>query len=157
MEKFLQKYRFRAAEPYLVGDVLDFGGNEGELKQLVKGRYLAVNYDHSLMDGTRWNTIAILAVLEHMHTADAFVIFRKFKRILSGDGNIVLTTPSKIAKPVLEFMAMLGIVGRDSIKEHKHYWNKREIYVLAERTGFVVKKYKKIQLGFNQLVVFEHQ
>ena len=45
LEKFLQAYRFKMVRPYLIGDVLDFGGNEGELKKMVKGSYLLVNQD----------------------------------------------------------------------------------------------------------------
>ena len=36
VEKFLQNYRFKIVKPYLNGDVLDFGGNKGELKKFVK-------------------------------------------------------------------------------------------------------------------------
>jgi len=57
LEKFLQNYRFKMVRPYLIGDVLDFGGNEGELKKLVKGKYLAVNYDHSVMKNNHYDTI----------------------------------------------------------------------------------------------------
>ena len=68
-----------------------------------------------------------------------------------------MTTPTKMAKPVLEFMAFVGIVDKDNIAEHKHYWSKKEIYDLAEKAGFVVKKYKKFQIGFNQLATLEHK
>lgn len=157
LEKFLQNYRFKIARPYLIGDVLDFGGNEGELKKIVKGKYLAVNYDHSAMKDAHYDTIMSLAVIEHIEVDDIFKIFHKFKKILNKDGRIFLTTPAKISKPFLESWAFLGILDKENIKEHKHYWSKKEIFQLASKTGFVVKKFKRFQLGFNQLVIFEHR
>ena len=157
IDKFLQNYRFKMARPYLTGDVLDFGGNKGELKKFVRSRYLAVNYDHSVMDNIHFDTIVNLAVIEHIDVPEVFKIFKKFKMILNNDGEIFITTPTRIAKPVLELMAFIGVVNRESIAEHKHYWRKKEIYSLAESSGFVVKKYKKFQMGFNQLAIFEHK
>jgi 2-polyprenyl-3-methyl-5-hydroxy-6-metoxy-1,4-benzoquinol methylase len=155
--RFLQSYRFRIANPYLIGSVLDFGGNKGELKKLVKGGYLLVNYDHSLMENTHFDTIVSLAVIEHIPPDDVFKIFQKFKIILNKEGRIFLTTPTKMAKPVLEFMVFMGIIYKENIAEHRHYWSKKEIYDLAKKTEFVVKKYKKFQIGFNQLAVLEHK
>jgi len=57
---------------------------------------------------------------------------------------------------MLELMILTGI-GKGDSTEHKHYWNKKEIYNLAEKSGFVVEKYTKFQLGFNQLAVFKHK
>jgi len=157
LDKLLQSYRFKMVRPYLIGDVMDFGGNKGELKRFVEGRYLNVNYDHSVMENTHFDTIVCLAVIEHIEFDEVFKIFYKFKKILNREGRIFLTTPTKIAKPVLEFWAFLGVIDRGSIVEHKHYWSKKEIYQLANETGFVIKRFKKFQLGFNQLAVFEHR
>ena len=159
LEKKLQHLRFNKVKPYLNGDVLDFGGNRGELKELVKGQYYLVNYDHSILDKEelRVDTIVSLAVIEHMTVEDVVISFRKFKRILRKGGQIFLTTPTKISKPVLEFLAFIGLLDKKNIKEHKHYWNKNELFQLALDTGFEVKKFKRFQLGFNQWVVLQHQ
>ena len=157
LDKLLQSYRFKMVRPYLIGDVMDFGGNKGELKRFVEGRYLNVNYDHSVMENTHFDTIVCLAVIEHIEFDEVFKIFYKFKKILNREGRIFLTTPTKMAKPVLEFWAFLGVIDRGSIVEHKHNWSKKEIYQLANETGFVIKRFKKFQLGFNQLAVFEHR
>ena len=156
IEKILQDVRFKKVIPYLKGDVMDFGGNNGELKKFVKGNYLVVNYDHSVMKGKTFDTIVALAVIEHIEFNEVFEIFKKFKqKYLKKNGRIFLTTPTKIAKPFLDLMRLIGIKG-DSI-EHKHYWNKKEIYNLAEKSDFVVEKYAKFQLGFNQLAVFKYK
>jgi len=57
---------------------------------------------------------------------------------------------------MLELMILIGI-GKGNSAEHKHYWTKKDIYNLAEKSGFVVEKYAKFQLGFNQSAVFKHK
>lgn len=156
LEKFLQNYRFKKVKPYLVGDVLDFGGNDGELKEFVAGKYLCVNYDHSALADCHCDTIVSLAVIEHIDVAEVYALFEKFRTILNPSGRIFLTTPTKIAEPVLKIMAAAGIIDKKNIAEHRHYWNKKEIYELAEKTGFTVKRFAIFQLIFNQLAVFEH-
>lgn len=157
LERFLQDYRFRMARPYLIGDVLDFGANDGELGKLVTGKYTIVNYDHSPLDGARVDSIVTLATIEHLYPNDVYEVFGKFKNCLKDGGRIFLTTPTKMAKPILETLAFLGVVGKDNIAEHKHYWSKADIFALAEKTGFSVTRYRKFQLGVNQLAVFEHR
>lgn len=156
LEKLLQNYRFKMVKPYLIGDVLDFGGNQDELKKLVKGKYLNVNYDYYAMENSHFDTIISLAVIEHIDFDEVFEIFRKFKKILNKNGRIFLTTPTKIAKPILELWSLVGILDRANIAEHKHYWSKKEIYDLAKQSGFTVKQYKRFQIGFNQLACLEH-
>lgn len=157
IDKFLQNCRFREVRPFLTGDVLDFGGNRGELGKYVKGKYLVVNHDYSMMAEAHYDTIVCLAVIEHIDPAEVLKIFRKFKEILKEDGKIFLTTPTKAAKPILEFMAFLGMIDKTSIANHKYYWRKKEIYSLAGKAGLVIKQYRKFQLGFNQLAVLEHR
>lgn len=95
-----------------------------------------------------------LAVIEHLDDRDLALIFSESARILRPAGKIILTTPTPLAKPVLEFLSFrLGLISRESILEHKHYWNKRELFALMERYGCEVVKYKKFQFGMNQLLV----
>ncbi len=156
LERFLQKQRFKRVIPHLKGDVLDFGGNEGELKQLVTGSYLCVNYDHSVMDGAEPDTIISLAVVEHIHVEDVYAVFRRFKKMLRSDGHIFLTTPTPASKPVLEFLARIGLLDKENIEEHKHYWTRHDLNELAVKTGFEMVRYRKFQLGFNQWALMKH-
>lgn len=156
LEKLLQGYRFSKVKKYLLGDVLDFGGNEGELKILVKGNYTLINYDHTPMFNKTFDTIVLLAVLEHIEVTKVSEIFKKFKDYLRNDGTIFLTTPTPAAKPVLEILAFLGILDKKNIEEHKHYWNKKDLYKLAQDIDYKVIEYKKFQLGFNQYIVLKH-
>lgn len=156
-EGFLQQYRFKKALPFLKGDVLDFGGNDGELKKYVTGSYTLVNYDHAPMKNKTFDTIVALAVIEHIPVGDVFDVFKSFNSKLNPDGTLLLTTPTPMAKPLLELMAFLHLLDKHNIREHKHYWTKADIYDLAERNGFTVKAYKKFQWGFNQMAVLERK
>lgn len=154
-EGLLQQSRFKMAIPFLKGDVLDFGGNEGELKRFVRGSYTLVNYDHSPMKNKTFDTIVVLAVIEHIPVGDVFDVFRSFTGKLRPEGMLLLTTPTPQAKRLLELMAFLNLLDRHNIREHKHYWTKTDICKLAEQNDFTVKAYRKFQWGFNQLAILE--
>lgn len=157
LEKFLQEYRFKMVIPYLNWDVLDFWWNQWELKKFVKWSYTVVNYDHSDMENKKFDTIVSLAVIEHIEFQQVFELFKKFKNCLNDWWQIFITTPTIYAKPVLESLAFLRLVDKANIDEHKHYWNKKEIYELAQESWFEIVKYKIFQVCFNQLAVFKHK
>jgi len=158
LEKFLQRQRFKRVLPFLNKEVLDFGGNEGELKQFVKGHYTLVNYDYSTLQTGKvyFDTIVSLAVIEHMPVGQVQAVFKLFKSVLMPNGVIVLTTPTPKSKWVLECLATLGLLDKVNIAEHQHYWTKEELIALAKASGFAVKKYYKFQLGYNQFMQLEH-
>jgi 2-polyprenyl-3-methyl-5-hydroxy-6-metoxy-1,4-benzoquinol methylase len=156
VEGLLQQRRFKQVLPWLQGDVLDFGGNEGELKKYVQGNYTLVNYDHSPMENKTFDTVVALAVIEHIEVNDVFAVFKTFQSKLRPNGIIFLTTPTPLAKPVLELMAKVKLLQKHNIEEHKHYWTKNEIHQLAEHNGVIGKKYRTFQFGFNQMAVLQH-
>jgi len=158
VEKFLQKQRFRKVFPYLKGHVLDFGGNKGELAQFVKGSYSLINEDYSLLEQpVEFDLIVALAVIEHIETSVVNELFRKFKKVLKKSGSIIITTPAPKSKPVLEILAFAGLLDRENIKEHKHYWKEKELFNLASSTGFIISNYRKFQFGLNQFARFVHK
>lgn len=155
-EKLLQNFRFNRVKNLLIGDVLDFGGNQGELNPFVKGNYTIVNYDHSPMEGKQFDTIVFLAVIEHIDVSEVYLIFDKFSKHLKKRGKILITTPTPKSKWILELLAAIGILDKQNIDEHKHYWDKKDIVDLANKNGFKVIEYKNFQLGFNQFVIMSH-
>jgi len=98
-----------------------------------------------------------LAVIEHIPVGDVFSVFKTLQTKLKPNGKLFLTTPTPLAKPLLEFMAFINVLDRHNIEEHKHYWTKKDIQELAQKNGFVLKKYRKFQLGFNQMALLEKQ
>jgi len=152
----LQNFRFNRVKNLLIGDVLDFGGNQGELNPFVKGNYTFVNFDHSPMEGKQFDTIVLLAVIEHIDVSDVYLIFDKFSKHLKKSGKILITTPNPKSKWILELLAAIGILDKQNIDEHKHYWDKKDIVDLANKNGFKVIEYKIFQLRFNQFAIMSH-
>ena len=157
LERILQNFRFSKVKNHLIGDVLDFGGNDGELGRFVSGKYTIINYDHTELEKNSYDTIVSLAVIEHIDKDEVFKIFKIFKKVLKTNGLIYLTTPTPSSKIILETLANIGLLERQNILEHKYYWNEKDISDLAKETGFAVKEYQKFQFGFNQFAIFVHK
>ena len=75
------------------------------------------------------------AVVEHL--SDPLLHIKEIERILKPGGKLLLSTPSKIAKPILEFLAFkLGIIDRHEIADHKQYFNTTGLKDLLVQCGF---------------------
>ena len=68
----------------------------------------------------------------------------------------MLTTPTRMAKPILEFMAFqLHIINEDEILEHQHYYSKRDIVMLGKKLGMELVKYSYFEMGLNSIIVYK--
>jgi hypothetical protein len=74
-------------------------------------------------------------------------------RILKSEGVLVLTTPTPQAKPVLEILSKLGILSRNAVVDHKHYFSGKEIKAILERVGFRRITAETFQFNLNNLVI----
>lgn len=96
------------------------------------------------------DTVFMIALLEHLD--NPLSMLQEIHRILNRNGKLVLTTPTRLAKPILEFMAFkLHIINEEEILEHKHYYTKTEILDLLKQAGFSNCHYKKFCFGVNSL------
>lgn len=94
------------------------------------------------------------AVLEHLE--DPVTVLTECKRVLKIGGRIIMTTPTRAAKPILEFMAFkLHVINEDEILEHKHYYSKMEIVLLANKLGVTLEKYGYFEMGMNSIIVLQ--
>ncbi len=120
-----------------------------------KIKLIRCNLDESIP--LRSNTIEVitsLAVLEHLTNPTNNL--KEAYRILRKGGLLILTTPTPISKRILEFMAFkLGILSIDTVGEHKHYFNRKNLKEMLISAGFeeVKVKIKSFQIGFNNLVI----
>ncbi len=97
------------------------------------------------------DTVLSLAVIEHLvHSRDHV---REAYRILTPGGSLILTTPTKLAEPILETLAFLHLINKDSIKDHKHYFTISELIALCKEAGFSNVTWKHFQGGCNQIIV----
>jgi len=97
------------------------------------------------------NYITLLAVLEHLNEPEK-VIMNSYRALKKG-GRLILTTPAPRSKPVLEILAGLRVIDENEIKDHKHYFSPKEIFILLKKSGFNNIRIKKFELGFNILAI----
>jgi cyclopropane fatty-acyl-phospholipid synthase-like methyltransferase len=97
-----------------------------------------------------FDQITILAVLEHIALDEVDVLFREFSRILAPGGQVLITTPTPAAKPVLEFLAFkLHVISEPEIADHRHYYSETDLRALAGRHDLQCSAYHQFLFGFN--------
>lgn len=104
-----------------------------------------------LFSNDEFDIVTSLANLEHLENPAR--VLREIQRVLKPGGRLLLTTPSTCAKPVLEFLSLIGLVSRQEIKDHKNYFNKKILTDLAKKAGFSSARHKYFQLGMNNFLI----
>ena len=99
-----------------------------------------------------FDVVTMLAVLEHL--SDPLAMMKETERILRAGGRLVLTVPSKIARPVLHFFCYtLKIVSEPEMRDHKRYYDHGELIKLFAQTGMVIERHQYFELGMNNFCV----
>ena len=81
-----------------------------------------------------FDVVTMLAVLEHLSYAEE--ILKEIHRVLKNDGRLIITVPSKIAKPILEFLShKMHIIDRLEIEDHKNIIIKK---IYLKRLQFLI-------------------
>jgi ubiquinone/menaquinone biosynthesis C-methylase UbiE len=110
--------------------------------------------DQLPFEDSSFDIVTMLAVLEHI--SNPLEISREISRVLRGRGLLVLTVPTKPSKLVLEFLSYrLGIVNPEEIRDHKKYYNLRDISELFLPCGFKIQKHEYFQFYMNNFCVME--
>jgi len=174
LDNFISKWRSKFVFKYLEEDfeVCDIGcGQEGRALVSIKDKIKAgYGFDFKLKKkeikidniklfrgdfnqiDKKYDLILFLAVLEHLENPDE--ILKQINSKLKKGGKLILTTPDKRSQWILELMAYkLKIINEEEIRDHKHYFNKKELIEILEKTGFKNIEHKHFQLGLNNLVV----
>ncbi|KXK30257.1 MAG: hypothetical protein UZ01_01394 [Candidatus Brocadia sinica] len=141
----------RTLEPYIEhGFGIDFKANDLESPKITIRKILL--YEKLPFDNEIFDVVTMLAVLEHLNKP--VEIIKEIERVLAPDGKLILTVPSKISKPVLEFLSYkLGIINKEEIKDHKKYYDLNELKLLFGKTNLVIEKHKYFQFGMNNFCV----
>lgn len=145
----------RAVEPYIASGV----GVDFKAPELATGKIRTeclTLADRLPYADASFDLVTMLAVLEHLDQPEA--ILQEIQRVLAPGGQLVLTVPSKAARPVLEFLAFrLGVVSREEIADHKVYYDRDSLINLMGRAGLNVSKHCYFQLGMNNFCVAERR
>lgn len=141
----------RAIEPYVARGVgIDF--KAPRIASAKVTTIAAVLTDKLPFPDADFDVVTLLAVLEHLDYPRAMVA--EIARVLKPRGQVVLTVPSKAAKPVLEFLAYkVGIVSESEIRDHKCYYDKAALEQLFTGSGMRIDRHRYFQLGMNNFLV----
>ena len=103
-----------------------------------------------LEDGS-FDVVTLLAVLEHLSHPREMI--EEIARVLRPGGQVVLTVPSKAAKPVLEFLAYRAhLVSEAEIRDHKCYYDRQSLHRIFEGTPLRIDRHSYFQLGMNNFL-----
>lgn len=92
--------------------------------------------------------VTMIAVIEHLN--NPYDILIELKRILKRGGKIIITTPTPLSQPILEFLAYkLKVINEEEIRDHKQYFGRRDLLEMFVLVGFKKIIYKKFQCGLN--------
>ena len=98
--------------------------------------------------GGIFDAITVLAVLEHVENPENFL--KQIKMLLKKGGNVIITTPHKRSKKLLEFLSFdLGLISKAEIKDHKNYFDEKSLKKLLAQTGFKISNIGSFQFGLN--------
>ena len=108
---------------------------------------------HLPFENESFEVVTMLAVLEHLNYP--LEMLKQIARVLKPNGILLLTVPSHLAKPVLEFLAFkLKIVSEAEIRDHKAYYNKKDLQnLIAQVPSLHLKNHKYFQCGMNNFAI----
>ncbi|MBI5399101.1 methyltransferase domain-containing protein [Candidatus Saganbacteria bacterium] len=105
------------------------------------------------LPNNEFDCVLILAVLEHLdHPPE---IIRECYRVLKPGGRIIITIPTNYSKAILLILAYLGLISKEEIFDHKHYFRKEEINKMLLQAKFKKIIGRSYNFGINALFVFE--
>ncbi len=99
-----------------------------------------------------FDVITALAVLEHINNPVRFL--KQAKKMLKRNGKLIITTPDKSGKKILEFLSFnLGLISKKEISDHKNYFDKEKIESLAKNAELKIIKIGTFEFGWNIIFV----
>jgi len=101
-----------------------------------------------------FDTITMLAVLEHLEPSDYTMISQSCYNVLKPGGRIILTVPSPLVDALLKVLAMFSLVDGISLEEHHGFEPHKAGDVFpAPRFSLCLKR--RFQIGLNNLLIFK--
>ncbi|MBS3175939.1 class I SAM-dependent methyltransferase [Candidatus Woesearchaeota archaeon] len=101
----------------------------------------------------QFDYVTMVAVIEHLKNPKE--VIDEINRILKPNGLLIITTPFPVVEKILFFLDRGSdqLRGKSVEEEHENYFNLKSMDTLTEGL-FKIKKYKRFQLGVNQLFIY---
>ncbi len=172
---YLRHVRVSTVTPYLTAPVLDIGCGSGYLSQTFpSGDYTGADIDedslivarkihpehpfyliNDLPDGKKFNTILLLAVIEH--TANPCALILRLAEKLTTKGKLVITTPHPSFQQFYELGARIGLFSRTAANEHHQYIDLLKMKSIISGSQLILTTYHRFLYGANQLFILSRQ
>lgn len=81
-----------------------------------------------------FDAVTALAIIEHVENPTRML--REIRRVLKPGGRMLITTPAKSGKGLLEAMARLELISREEIFDHKRYYTHKSLALAIANAGF---------------------
>lgn len=155
--------------------MLDIGSSDGALYERIRnlGQYVGMNtgldsdrllganarlirgmFPRDLNDHAPFDTICMLAVVEHIPPDAHATLARECFEHLRVGGYLLVTVPSPRADGVLNVLRFLRVINGISLNQH-YGFRPKQTAQLFERAGLRMVKKRRFELGFNTLFVFQ--
>ncbi len=100
-----------------------------------------------------WDAITMLAVLEHIPSAQQAPLAQACHDLLAPGGRVIITVPSRAVDTILGFLKFLHLIDGMSLEEHYGFEPGDTAKIFAG-PRFRLLLHSRFQLGLNHLYVF---
>lgn len=176
-DRFIQTLRIRKAVAYIPrrGRILDIGCGDGTLFRHLADRFTeGIGIDPELVEsvdcGTYrlikgwfptdlaatdgFDTITMLATLEHVPPETQAEMARQCSQLLNPGGRLIITVPSKQIDTILSILKRVRLIDGMSLEQH-YGFDPRMTQSIFSGDGLALIKAERFEIGLNYLFVFE--
>jgi len=169
LSPWLRSKRINAVLPHLKGNILDYGCGVGSLAgycqpdqylgldvdaaslAVARARYTGFRFADTLSPAERFDTIVLLAVIEHLPSPEKTL--SELHAVLNVNGRIVLTTPHPLFHQFHRLGAIIGLFSIEASRQHHVLFDYQHMTLLADSAGFQTETFRSFLGGANQLFV----
>jgi SAM-dependent methyltransferase len=178
LDRFIQGRRIAQVRPYIKpgARVLDIGCADGVLFRRIAGlgdytgvdptlaapedrphfRTFRGTFPEALPDSAPFDTITLLAVLEHIPTAQLRRFANACATHLKPGGYLLVTVPSPLVDRILDVLRWARVIDGMALEEHHGFAEDQTPGIFAAADLDLVRR-KRFQFGLNNLFVFRRK